>query len=299
MLSSDAATIWFDEAHQHIERVLLGALSQSYSPARQLHEAMQYALMGGGKRIRPLLVFAASELSGRSYQSIAGVDACALAVEAFHTYSLVHDDLPSMDNDDLRRGRPTVHKVYDEAMGLLVGDSLQTLAFEVIANSELSSEKKVAVVQSLSQAGGLFGMAGGQAIDLENVGVFLNQEALTQMHRMKTGALLRSCARIGAIAGGLTHEDQCRLDLYASSLGLLFQVVDDVLDATQDSQTLGKTAGKDAAAHKPTFVSLLGLDDARQFAQDLHQDCLESLTIWGENAGLLKSLADRVLYRSR
>ena len=297
-MSLDQHSVWFDQAVQDIEAALENKLAAFNTPATRLKEAMQYAVMGGGKRIRPLLVLASSELSGRPYVNITGVIDCAIAVEVFHTYSLVHDDLPAMDNDDLRRGRPTVHKVYDEAIGLLVGDALQTMAFQSIAQSSLGADQKVAVVRSLSTAGGLEGMAGGQAIDLQHVGVFLNQEDLSIMHRMKTGALLRSCAHIGGLAAGLPSEEMTRLDRYAQALGLLFQVVDDMLDATGSSQTLGKTAGKDAKNNKPTFVSLMGLDEARRFAGQLHQEAIDSLTSWGNDAHLLKSLANTVLRRT-
>ena len=297
-MNLDQHSAWFAQALQEVEAALDAKLLAFDTPATRLKEAMHYAVMGGGKRIRPLLVLASAELSGRSFRDIPGLIDCAIAVEVFHTYSLVHDDLPAMDNDDLRRGRPTVHKVFDEATGLLVGDALQTMAFQSIAQSALGADQKVAIVQSLSAAGGLEGMAGGQAIDLQHVGVFLNQEDLSVMHRMKTGALLRSCAQIGGLAASLSHDEMARLDAYARALGLLFQVVDDMLDATGSSHTLGKTAGKDAKNNKPTFVSLMGLDEARRFAGQLHLEALDSLTQWGDHAGLLRSLADTVLHRT-
>jgi farnesyl diphosphate synthase len=234
---------------------------------------------------------------GKELSQVAGVDACAVAVELFHTYSLVHDDLPCMDNDDLRRGRPTVHKAFDEASALLVGDALQTMAFQLIAQSALNDAQKVQVITSLSMAGGMAGMAGGQAIDLASVGKQLTQNELELMHRLKTGALLRAAVQIGAIAINLNEQEKKSLDKFASALGLAFQVVDDVLDASSDSQTLGKTAGKDAAANKPTFVSLMGLDGAREFVRKLHQEALDSLGIWGDNADLLRAIASKVVNR--
>ena len=290
-------TTWLEHSTQRIEAELEAAFAHLDEPAKRLQAAMRYAVMGGGKRIRPLLVYAVASLNGQSLDQVPGIDACAVAVELFHTYSLVHDDLPAMDNDDLRRGRATVHKAYDEATALLVGDALQTMAFELIAGSALSDRQKTKIIQLLAKAGGLSGMAGGQAIDLESVGLPLSQPELEKMHRLKTGALLRASVGIGAIAIDLDELQLKQLDQYASALGLAFQVVDDILDATVDSQTLGKTAGKDAAADKPTFVSLMGLEGAQDFARKLHQESLDSLSIWGDNANLLKSLANKVLYR--
>lgn len=288
---------WLEHSAKRIEVSLEASFDHLNEPAERLQEAMRYAVMGGGKRIRPLLVYAAASLKGQTLDQIPGIDASAVAVELFHTYSLVHDDLPTMDNDDLRRGRATVHKAYDEATALLVGDALQTMAFELLACSDLTDHQKVTTIQLLAKAGGLAGMAGGQAIDLESVGTSLSQPMLERMHRLKTGALLRACLGIGGVAINLEASELKQLDQYASALGLAFQVVDDILDASSDSRTLGKTAGKDAAADKPTFVSLMGLDAARDFAKQLHQESIDSLHIWGDNASLLKALANKVLYR--
>lgn len=297
-MSLDAVTTtWLEQAMERIEAELEASFAHLNEPAQRLQEAMHYAVMGGGKRIRPLLVYATTSLKEQSLDRVPGIDACAVAVELFHTYSLVHDDLPSMDNDDLRRGRATVHKAYDEATGLLVGDALQTMAFELIAGSALADGQKIKMIHLLAKAGGLAGMAGGQAIDLESVGTPLSRPELERMHRLKTGALLRACVAIGGVAIDLDELQLQQLDRYASALGLAFQVVDDILDATADSQTLGKTAGKDAAADKPTFVSLMGLDGAQDFAKKLHQESIDSLSVWGDNANLLKSLANKVLYR--
>jgi len=294
---SDSTSVWLQRSTERVDQAILKTFDDQVSAASGLKTAMHYAATGGGKRVRPLLIYATASLVGKELDQVAGIDACAVAVELFHTYSLVHDDLPCMDNDDLRRGRPTVHKAFDEASALLVGDALQTMAFQLIAQSALNDAQKVQVITSLSMAGGMAGMAGGQAIDLASVGKQLNQNELEQMHRLKTGALLRTAVQMGAIAVNLNEQEKKSLDVFASALGLAFQVVDDVLDASSDSQTLGKTAGKDAAANKPTFVSLMGLDGAREFARQLHQEALDSLGIWGDNAELLRAIASKVVNR--
>jgi len=294
---SESTSLWFQRATERVDQAILKTFDDQASAASGLKSAMHYAATGDGKRVRPLLIYATANLSGKQLDQVAGIDACAVAVELFHTYSLVHDDLPCMDNDDLRRGRPTVHKAFDEASALLVGDALQTMAFQLIAQSALNDAQKVQVITSLSTAGGMAGMAGGQAIDLASVGKQLTQNELEMMHRMKTGALLRTAVQIGAIAIQLKEQEKKSLDEFAGALGLAFQVVDDVLDASSDSQTLGKTAGKDAAANKPTFVSLMGLNGAREFAGKLHQEALDSLSIWGDNADLLRAIASKVVNR--
>jgi len=294
---SDSTSVWLQRSTERVDQAILRYFDDQASVASGLKTAMHYAATGGGKRVRPLLTYATASLAGKELDQVAGLDACAVAVELFHTYSLVHDDLPCMDNDDLRRGRPTVHKAFDEASALLVGDALQTMAFQLIAQSALNDAQKVQVITSLSMAGGMAGMAGGQAIDLASVGKQLTQNELEQMHRLKTGALLRTAVQIGAIAIHLNEQEKKSLDVFASALGLAFQVVDDILDASSDSQTLGKTAGKDAAANKPTFVSLMGLDGAREFATKLDQEALDSLSIWGDNADLLRAIAGKVVNR--
>ena len=297
MKLSDSTSVWLQRSIERVDQAILKSFDDQVSAASGLKTAMHYAATGGGKRVRPLLIYATASLAGKELDQLPGIDACAVAVELFHTYSLVHDDLPCMDNDDLRRGRPTVHKAFDEASALLVGDALQTMAFQLIAQSALNDAQKVQVIASLSMAGGLAGMAGGQAIDLASVGKQLKKNELEQMHRLKTGALLRAAVQIGAIAIHLNEQEKKSLDVFASALGLAFQVVDDILDASSDSQTLGKTAGKDAAANKPTFVSLMGLDGAREFARQLHQEALDSLSIWGDNAELLRAIASKVVNR--
>ncbi len=297
MKLNESTSLWLQRSTERVDQAILKYFDDQVSATSGLKAAMHYAATGGGKRVRPLLIYATASLSDKELNQVAGIDACAVAVELFHTYSLVHDDLPCMDNDDLRRGRPTVHKAFDEASALLVGDALQTMAFQLIAQSALNDAQKVQVITSLSMAGGMAGMAGGQAIDLASVGKHLTQNELELMHRLKTGALLRTAVQIGAIAINLNEQEKKSLDKFASALGLAFQVVDDVLDASSDSQTLGKTAGKDAAANKPTFVSLMGLDGAREFTRKLHQEALDSLSIWGDNADLLRAIASKVVNR--
>jgi len=294
---SEPTSLWLQRSTERVDQAILKYFDDQASATSGLKTAMHYAATGGGKRVRPLLIYATASLAGKELDQVAGIDACAVSLELFHTYSLVHDDLPCMDNDDLRRGRPTVHKAFDEASALLVGDALQTMAFQLIAQSALNDSQKVQVITSLSTAGGMAGMAGGQAIDLASVGKQLTQNELELMHRLKTGALLRTAVQIGAIAINLNEQEKKSLDKFASALGLAFQVVDDVLDASSDSRTLGKTAGKDAAANKPTFVSLMGLDGAREFTRKLHQEALDSLGIWGDNADLLRAIASKVVSR--
>ncbi|ALK34376.1 polyprenyl synthetase family protein [Burkholderia plantarii] len=261
-----------------------------------LHEAMRYAVMGGGKRVRPLLCHAAGELTGASE---AASNAASAALEMIHVYSLVHDDMPCMDDDALRRGKPTVHVQYDEPTALLVGDALQSQAFVALTDAAaLSPQQQAALVRELALASGSIGMAGGQAIDLASVGQTLTREQLETMHRMKTGALLRASVRMGALSGETPTEDTMRaLDAYAAAVGLAFQVVDDILDVTTDSATLGKTAGKDAAANKPTYVSIIGLDASRELAAQLRADAHAALQPFGARAQRLAELADLVVNR--
>jgi farnesyl diphosphate synthase len=264
-------------------------------PAR-LHDAMRYTTLGGGKRIRPLLVCAAGELTGAAPDRL---DRIACAVELIHAYSLVHDDLPCMDNDVLRRGRPTCHVEFDEPTALLVGDSLQTLAFELLASEPVTEPaRQLEMIALLARASGSRGMAGGQAIDLAAVGQELDQPQLELMHALKTGALIRAAVLLGALAGQpLSADERSHLDRFAKRAGLMFQVVDDILDCTASTATLGKTAGKDDAAEKPTYVRLLGLDAARDYAEELRADALAALAIFGERATRLTELADFICHR--
>lgn len=268
---------WMAAASLRMEQVLSQILPAEDCAPRGLHAAMRYAVLGGGKRLRPALALAAwhacspgsSPEPWQAWGEVSPLERAAAALEFIHVYSLVHDDLPSMDNDDLRRGRPTVHKAFDEATALLVGDALQTLAFETLSNTDLEPAVALRCLQVLSVASGSHGMAGGQAIDLGAVGSQLDQVALEQMHRLKTGALLRASAAIGALIAAAPAEHLKTLDRYASALGLAFQVIDDVLDVTASSEALGKTAGKDQANDKPTFVGLLGVEGSRRYAADL------------------------------
>ncbi len=286
---------WAKQVQADMEVVLDRHLPPvSTSPAK-LHQAMRYAALDGGKRVRPLLVFAAGAVFDAPTDAL---QRAAAAVEMIHVYSLVHDDLPCMDDDDLRRGKPTVHRQYDEATALLVGDALQSQAFLVLSEGALASDRKVAMLSQLAQAAGSCGMCGGQAIDLDAVGVALALPELEQMHRMKTGALLRASVLLGALAGkSLQASEQVALDAYADAIGLAFQVVDDILDATADSATLGKTAGKDAAQNKPTYVSILGLDPSLALAEKLRQDAHHALQPFGEAAVRLRELADLIVQR--
>jgi farnesyl diphosphate synthase len=267
----------------------------SQAPTK-LHEAMRYTALGGGKRVRPLLVHAAGALFGADADALARA---ASAVEMIHVYSLVHDDMPCMDDDALRRGKPTVHVAYDEATALLVGDALQAQAFDVLAGTTtVPAARTVAMLRLLAEAAGSAGMCGGQAIDLDSVGLSLTLEQLERMHQLKTGAMLRVSVLLGALAGrDLASHEREALAEYSRAIGLAFQVVDDVLDATADSATLGKTAGKDAADNKPTYVSILGLAPSQALAEQLRQQAHDALAPFGEQALRLREIADLIVQR--
>ncbi len=287
---------WMAATQQQVEGALARFLPAANHTPNRLHEAMRYASLGGGKRVRPLLAFAAGELTQASSERL---EVVACAVEMIHAYSLVHDDLPCMDDDDLRRGRPTCHIAYDEPTALLVGDSLQTQAFELLASQPLGdARQQLEMIALLAHASGSRGMAGGQAIDLASVGKPLNQPELELMHALKTGALIRAAVLLGALAGQpLSSAEREHLDRFAKRAGLLFQVVDDILDCTASTATLGKTAGKDEAADKPTYVSLLGLERARAYAEELRAETLAELDIFGARALRLTQLADFICHR--
>ena len=264
---------------------------------QRLHQALRYAVLEGGKRVRPLLAFAAGELANADPERVALAGA---AVELIHAYSLVHDDLPCMDDDVLRRGKPTCHVQYDEPTALLVGDALHSLAFQVLGDYRLAEDAKtqLEMVKLLAAAAGSRGMAGGQAIDLESVGKDLTVTELEFMHIHKTGAIIRASALLGARCGsGLGLRELGQLDLFAKLIGLAFQVVDDVLDAEGSTATLGKTAGKDAKDHKPTYVSAIGVARARELAQELRQNALDALAGFGERALRLRQIADFIVLR--
>ena len=288
---------WAKTHQSHIEASLVTLLPTKELLPERLHDAMRFSVLGGGKRIRPLLAFAAGELSEADEErvTIAGV-----AVELIHAYSLVHDDLPCMDDDILRRGKPTCHIEYNEATALLVGDSLQSLAFQLLAEYHLADTPKLQLnmIKLLAQAAGSRGMAGGQAFDLESVGKTLNLPELEFMHIHKTGALIRAAVMIGACCGNNMSDVQLKsLDHFTKHIGLAFQVVDDVLDTEATTVTLGKTAGKDADNNKPTYVSILGVKKARELAEQLRLDAYQELEIFGEKAARLRQLTDYIIQR--
>jgi farnesyl diphosphate synthase len=287
---------WMQGVQVHTEEALGRFLPAAAAVPARLHAAMRYTVLGGGKRVRPLLAHAAGELFGAGPDAVARA---ACAVEMIHAYSLVHDDMPCMDDDDLRRGKPTVHVAYDEATALLVGDALQAQAFEVLASCEdVAPARQVRMLRLLAEAAGSAGMCGGQAIDLDSVGLSLTLEELERMHQLKTGAMLRVSVLLGALAGrDIIAAEQEALVAYSRAIGLAFQVVDDVLDATADSATLGKTAGKDAAANKPTYVSILGLEPSKALAEQLRQQAHAALAPFGEQARRLRELADLIVQR--
>jgi farnesyl diphosphate synthase len=287
---------WMKAVQASTEQALERFLPPAGRVPAKLHEAMRYTTLGGGKRVRPLLVHAAGALFGAEPDILARA---ASAVEMIHVYSLVHDDMPCMDDDALRRGKPTVHVAYDEATALLVGDALQAQAFGVLAGAtSVPPARLVTMLRLLADAAGTNGMCGGQAIDLDSVGLALTLEQLERMHQLKTGAMLRVSVVLGALAGReLASSELEALGAYARAIGLAFQVVDDVLDATQDSATLGKTAGKDAAANKPTYVSILGLAPSKALAERLRREAHDALAPFGEQALRLRELADLIVQR--
>lgn len=288
---------WMENIQQRTETALAKLLPDAGIAPARLHEAMRYAVLGNGKRVRPLLVHAAGELVGADSECL---DHVGCAIEFIHAYSLVHDDLPCMDDDVLRRGRPTLHVEYDDATALLAGDALQTLAFQVLADAPLKAEPaaQLAMIAQLARASGSRGMAGGQAIDLEAVGKLLTRAELEFMHIRKTGALIRASVLLGASCGAsLTAGLGEQLDRYGKLVGLLFQVVDDILDAHSDTATLGKTAGKDADNDKPTYVTLLGMAQARALAESLLSDAREALVVFGPQATRLNELAAFIVHR--
>ncbi len=286
---------WMAAIQASVEQDLQHFLPSPQTIPTRLHEAMHYATLDGGKRVRPLLVFAAGALFNAPPAALAHA---ACAVEMVHAYSLVHDDMPCMDDDALRRGKPTVHKQYDQATALLVGDALQAQAFDILTQAELAPALGMRLIGILAKAAGSAGMCGGQAIDLSSVGTRLTLAQLEHMHQLKTGALLRAAVLMGAnSAGALPQEHTEALSSYAKAVGLAFQVVDDVLDVTADSATLGKTAGKDAEQNKPTYVSILGLAPSERLAEQLRQAAHAALLPFGAQAQRLRELADFIVYR--
>ena len=280
---------------QRTEEQLQHALPDPEQAPQRLHQAMRYAALGGGKRMRPMLVYATGYLFGAEE---ARLDAAAVAVEFIHAYSLVHDDLPAMDDDDLRRGRPTTHIAFDEATAILAGDALQTLAFEILAGAWMPPALALNCVQTLTGASGAAGMCGGQALDIDATGQQQALDELKHMHALKTGALIRAAIRMGALCGDASDAQLAQLDSFADTLGLAFQVRDDILDVEASSEQLGKTAGKDQAQHKSTFPSLLGIDGAKATLAELATSMQAALVPFGQRAAALAALAELTVRRS-
>lgn len=288
------------EAKTRSERALDAVLPPPQGAQSRLYQAMRYAVLNGGKRLRPALVYATIKALDSPLEL---GDAAACAVELTHSYSLVHDDLPAMDNDDLRRGQPTCHIAFDEATAILAGDALQVLAFEALTrdnNSLITAAGQVEMIHTLAEAAGHAGMVAGQAIDLESIGKSLSLEQLMQMHNFKTGALIKACVRLGAMATAkATDREFAALDTFAVSIGLAFQIKDDILDVEGDTHTLGKTQGADLALNKPTYTSILGIERAKREAQQQHLNALTALDIFGPNADTLRELATYIIERNR
>ena len=282
-----------------VESALNCWLPKSSDQPERLHEAMRYSVLGNGKRIRPVILYATGEAFGIDLTSL---DGPACAVEIIHAYSLIHDDLPAMDDDELRRGRPTCHKAYDEATAILAGDALQALSFHILAhdpNIKVSAQQRLSMIKTLAIASGSKGMAGGQAIDLASVGISLSIAELENMHVHKTGALIRASAELGALS--VDNVDQnllSRISQYAKCIGLAFQIKDDILDIESDTETLGKPQGSDIAMNKPTYPNLLGLEGAKKAADSLYNQALECLDGLDEKGNMLKEIADYIVNRN-
>ncbi len=288
------------ECRQRVDSALHNLLPVTTGPGERLRDAMRYSLFNGGKRVRPILAYASGHAVGDTLTQAqqASLDAVACALECVHAYSLVHDDLPAMDDDDLRRGKPTCHIAFDEATAILAGDALQTLAFELLSEApHLDAACKLALLQQLTRASGVRGMVLGQAIDLAAVNQQLNLDQLETMHRHKTGALISASVAMGAIVCGADATRLQALTTYADAIGLAFQVQDDILDVTTDTAILGKQQGADVARNKPTYVSLLGLDNARAKAQELHQQALAALADFDQRAQPLRALSAYIIER--
>lgn len=299
MTASFTLTEWMQERQARIEQALSDVIPETQETtlnSKSLIEAMRYSTLNGGKRLRALLVYATGEALGCS---LSNLDTPASAVELIHAYSLVHDDMPAMDNDDLRRGLPTCHKAYNEATALLVGDALQSLAFEILTKQNLEAQQQLKMVQTLSRSAGAWGMAAGQAIDLESVGKQLDLKQLQAMHELKTGALIQASIRLGALTSAQIQDNILeKLDQFALCIGLAFQVQDDVLDVISDTGTLGKAQGADIALNKPTYPSLLGLGAARQKAIDLIDKAVAILDDLPYDTQALSALAQFVVQRT-
>jgi farnesyl diphosphate synthase len=309
-MSEDPLGALMAQCRERIEAVLEARLPPADASPARLHTAMRYAVLGSGKRVRPILAYAAAQATGLPWER---VDAAAAALELIHASSLVHDDLPTLDDDDLRRGRPTCHKAFDEATALLAGDALQTLAFEVLAADEHNPPAaRVRMVARLAQAAGAAGMLGGQALDLASEGRQLDLDALKNIHRHKTGALIRAAVAMAAIAAEQPPQEQAKdqdppqtrtraaaMDHYAACIGLAFQVQDDLLDVEGDTAVIGKTSGADAAHHKATYPSLLGVEAAHAAAGELVSSALAALSDFGDGADPLRWIARYIIDRDR
>src|SRR5690606_37548595 len=293
----EQAGLLLDTWRARIDAALGDALALPGIAEPRLAEGMRHAVLLGGKRMRPLLVHAAGHACGADSETL---DAPATAIELIHAYSLVHDDLPAMDDDDLRRGQPTVHVAFGQATAILVGDALQSLAFEVLAGASVEDARRVAMLRELANASGAGGMCGGQALDVAATGngSASTVQALEQLHALKTGALIRAAVRLGALAAGADEATRQRLDTYAGALGLAFQIRDDLLDVEGESRTLGKTAGKDAAQDKATFPALIGIDASRERLQELAAAMDAALAPLGPRAAPLARLGQLAIHRS-
>ena len=288
-----------DEYKQRVDSALEHWLPPAELNPRMLHQAMRYAVLGSGKRVRPVLVYATASALDIPLERVDGI---AAAIEIIHAYSLIHDDLPAMDDDDLRRGRPTCHIKFDEATAILAGDALQSLAFYILSHDPQMTpdvNKRMQMIEILALYSGSRGMAGGQAIDLASVGKSINITELETMHIHKTGALIRTCIQMAALSGDDVSNDQFNaLDSYAKKIGLSFQVQDDILDVIGDTETLGKPQGSDAHLDKPTFPSIIGLPAAREKAQELHQQALAALEDFPPKADILRTISHWFVERS-
>ena len=298
MTEAGAPDALFAQWRQRVDIAIAGALPDPPAEPQRLHAAMRHAALLGGKRVRPLLTYATGAALGVEAPAL---DAPAAAVELVHAYSLVHDDLPAMDDDALRRGQPTVHVAFDEATAILAGDALQSLAFGLLASAPFDADVRVSMLAELASAAGAAGMCGGQALDIDATGhaAALDLEGLQRLHAMKTGALLRAAVRLAALAARAGTDTRTRLDRFADALGLAFQIRDDLLDVEGDSATLGKTAGKDAAQAKATFPALIGIDASRARLGELARSMEQALDAFDDRASALRALARMVVERDR
>jgi len=299
-MSDAALTAFMAQCQERLEHAFDAWLPPARTHPATLHEAMRYTVMGGGKHIRPTLVYAGGLSVGADRQSL---DRPACAIELIHAYSLIHDDLPAMDDDDLRRGKPSCHRAFDEATAILAGDALQSLAFQVLSNGNddgISEPTRLRMINTLARASGSRGMAGGQAIDLAATGQQLNIAELEDMHIHKTGALIRASVVLGALCSRTTEQSAIdSLDHYAKCIGLAFQIRDDILDVEGEAKTLGKNPGMDQIREKSTYPALMGMDAARQRASELHSEALDSLSGFSDSADPLRWLSSYIIERKR